>query len=136
MKSNIIKILEQWKNEKIQLNPAASLDLIVEVEIATGFIFPEEFKELYQQVNGFSDGDWRENMFSVWPLERILKEYNGSDDSDFIGFSDFLINSHNIGFLKTQGGVFKKYGINEYTYVSDSFIESVKLINSDADLIY
>lgn len=60
-------------NENIKLNPAASSDLIAEVEIATGFTFPEEFKELYSLANGFSDFDWRKNMFSVWPLERILK---------------------------------------------------------------
>lgn len=136
MKSNISEILQQWKDEKIKLNPAASPDLIARVEIATGFAFPEEFKELYTQANGFSDFGWRENMFSIWPLERILEEYNCSDDRDFIGFSDFLINSHNIGFLKTQCGVFKNYGISEYIAVSVSFTEAIKLINSDSELIY
>lgn len=136
MKSSIIDILQQWRNEKIKLNSAASPNLIAEVEIELGFSFPEEFKELYTHVNGFSDFDWRENMFSIWPLERILEEYRSSDDKDFIGFSDFLINSHNIGFLKTQRGVFKKYGTSEYIPVSDSFIESIKLINSNFDLIY
>ncbi|RFS20099.1 SMI1/KNR4 family protein [Chitinophaga silvatica] len=136
MKNTIIEILQQWQNEKIKLNPPASHDLIAKVEIEIGFSFPEEFEELYKQTNGFTDFNWRENMFSIWPLERILDEYNSSNDKDFIGFSDFLINSHNIGFLKSQPGVFKKYVINEYTLVSESFIESIKLINSNSDLIY
>jgi SMI1 / KNR4 family (SUKH-1) len=136
MKNSIIDILQQWREERIKLNPAASSGLITEVETAMGFSFPEEFKELYTQVNGFSDYDWRENMFSIWPLERILEEYNGSDDKNFIAFSDFLINSHNIGFVRSQSAVFKKYGYTEYIFVSHSFIESVKLINANSDLIY
>ncbi|RFS20097.1 hypothetical protein DVR12_20485 [Chitinophaga silvatica] len=136
MKSTIIEILQQWQNEKIKLNPAASSELITRVEIEIGFSFPEEFEELYKQANGFTDFDWRENMFSIWPLERIFYEYNSSNDKDFIGFSDFLINSHNIGFLKSQPGVFKNYATNENIFVSESFIESIKLINSNSDLIY
>jgi hypothetical protein len=136
MESSITEILQQWKNEKIKLNRGASPDLIAKAEAATGFTFPEEFKELYKEVNGFSDLDWRENMFSVWPLERILEEYNDSDDKDFVGFSDFLINSHNIGFLKTQPGVFKKYQTNDYIYISPSFTESIRFINSNSDIIY
>jgi len=132
----IEEILTQWENEKISRNPGAPPDSIAAVENIIGFKFPEEFKELYSQVNGFPDNDWRENMFSVWPLERILEEYNSSEDKYFVGFADFLINSHNIGFLKNQAGVFKTYRINEYFLISNSFIDSIKLINTNADLIY
>ncbi|WP_143307491.1 SMI1/KNR4 family protein [Chitinophaga vietnamensis] len=136
MKNGIIDIWQQWRTEKIKLNPAASPDLIAEIEIAIGFSFPEEFKELYAQVNGFADFDWRENLFSIWPLERILEEYESSADKGFVGFSDYLINSHSLGFLKSQSGVFKNYGTGKYIPVSASFTESIKLINSNSDLIY
>jgi len=132
----IEEILTQWANEKISRNPGVPSNSIIELENIIGFKFPEEFKELYSQVNGFADNDWRENMFSVWPLERIAEEYSCSEDKNFIGFADFLINSHNIGFLKTQAGVFKTYSINEYFLISNSFISSIKLINANADLIY
>lgn len=132
----IEEILIQWENEKINRNPGAPSNSIIELENIIGFKFPEGFKELYSQVNGFADNDWRENMFSIWPLERILEEYSSSEDKNFIGFADFLINSHNIGFLKTQAGIFKKYRINEYFLISDSFIDSIKLINTNSDSIY
>lgn len=132
----IEEILTQWENEKISQNPGVTSDLIAAIENIIGFKFPKEFKELYSQINGFANNDWRENMFSIWPLERILEEYSSSEDKNFVGFADFLINSHNIGFLKTQAGVFKTYRINEYFLISNSFIDAIKLINTNADLIY
>lgn len=136
MENSIIEICRQWKHEKIQLNPGASPDLISEVEASIGFTFPAGFKELYIEVNGFSDYDWRENMFSIWSVERILEEYINCDDSSFIGFSDYLIHSHAIGFVKTQPGVFKRYGGDEYLFVAASFLDAIKLINANSALIY
>ncbi|WP_209859217.1 SMI1/KNR4 family protein [Chitinophaga sp. OAE865] len=52
------------------------------------------------------------------------------------GFADFLIYSHTIGFVKTQPGVFKKYGGGEYFFIAVSFLDAVKLINANSDLIY
>ncbi|HEY8957364.1 SMI1/KNR4 family protein, partial [Chitinophaga sp.] len=114
----------------------AAPDLISAVEASIGFTFPAGFKELYTEVNGFPDGDWRENMFSIWPLEKILEEYSGSTDHEFIGFSDFLIHSHDIGFVKTQPGVFKRYGGEEYVFIAASFLDAIALINTNSDLIY
>ncbi|WP_142688177.1 SMI1/KNR4 family protein [Chitinophaga polysaccharea] len=136
MENSIIEICRQWKHEKIRLNPGASPDLISAVEASIGFGFPAGFRKLYMEINGFADCDWRENMFSIWPLERILEEYISSDDSSFIGFSDFLIHSHTIGFVKSQPGVFKKYGGGEYFFIAVSFLDAVKLINANSDLIY
>jgi hypothetical protein len=136
MGNSIIEICRQWRHEKIQLNPGASPDLISEVEASIGFTFPAGFKELYIEVNGFSDCDWRENMFSIWPVEKILEEYRGRTDHEFIGFSDFLIHSHDIGFLKSQPGVFKTYDGETYVFVAASFLDAVKLINADSALIY
>ena len=136
MENSIIEICRQWKQEKIQLNPGAAPDLISAVENSIGFTFPAGFRELYTEINGFPDGDWRENMFSIWPLEKILEEYISCDDNNFIGFSDFLIHCHAIGFLKTQPGVFKRYGGEEYFFIAASFLDAIALINTNSDLIY
>ena len=117
------------------MNPGASPDLISDVEAGIGFTFPAGFRELYTGVNGFADYDWRENMFSIWPLERILEEYISCNDSSFIGFSDFLIHSHAIGFVKTQPGVFKKYGGEENFFSATSFLDGAKLKNPKSGLI-
>lgn len=137
MKIEVIEeILQQWETEKIEQNTGASTDSLIALEHSIGFLFPEDFKALYSHVNGFKDYEWKVNMFSVWSLERILNEYNDCDDKNFIGFSDFLINSHHIGFHKTQAGIFKSYSANEYTWISDSFLHAIQLINTNADLIF
>ncbi|HKC35311.1 MAG TPA: SMI1/KNR4 family protein, partial [Chitinophagaceae bacterium] len=96
----VTKALLQWKSEGIELNPPSIPALIKQAEEKLSFIFPDSFKCLYLMVDGFKDNDWRENMFSIWPIERILYEYNKRGDKAFVGFSDFLLNSHALGFYK------------------------------------
>lgn len=127
-------IISQWKLEKIELNPPASGETISEAEKIINFIFPSEFRNLYLKVNGFKNWDWRANMFSIWPIERIVDEYNQGKAKDFVGFSDYLINSYQIGFFKGRIGIYKSY--DEFNPIAHSFDEAILLINSDADLIY
>ena len=76
-------------------------------------------------------------MIEIWSLERIENGFGRYPD--FIGFSDYLINSHVYGFLKNQQGVFKNYdsadsGIPEK--IADTFEEAIDLINSNSNLLY
>ncbi|HWK06589.1 MAG TPA: SMI1/KNR4 family protein [Puia sp.] len=123
-----------WKSQNIQLENGASEIAIAESENIIGIKFPLSFIELYKVVNGFKDYDWDANMFSIWPLQRIIKEYTASKDKTFIGFCDFLINSHCIGFLKNANGVFKD--IDPSLAIASTFEEAIELINSNSDLIY
>ena len=97
--------------------------------------------------DGFKEWDWRPNMFSIWPLQRIIDEYleqrsksattlpyRQEQSENFVGFCDYLINSHQIGFLKDRIGVYKSY--DEFNPIAESFREILLLINKDADLIY
>jgi len=137
MKSWVNEVVAKWKSEGVKINSAASIDEITLAETSLGFKFPEDFKELYLQINGFKDLDWQEHMFYFWPLERIVKEFTDSPDKNFIGFCDFLIASHYIGFKKTQTGIFKMYWkLAELTSIAQTFEEVVAMINSSADLIY
>ena len=74
-------------------------------------------------------------MFSIWPLARIVEEYNRESDKTFIVFADYLINAHHIGFVKGKNGIFKNYGTTP-ELIADSFSEVISLINSDADILY
>lgn len=128
-------VIQQWRSEGIEINQSATPETISNAELILGFTFPDDFKELYLQVNGFANWDWRPNMFSIWPIERILKEYGEESNKNHVGFSDFLINSHQIGFIKGREGVFVLYG--EYPdKIADTFLEAIHLINSDSDKIY
>jgi hypothetical protein len=73
-------------------------------------------------------------MFSFWPLEKIIDEYKASDDKSFIGFCDFLINSHSIGFIKDDFAIYKSY--ERQCPIAATFKEAVLLINKSSDRIY
>jgi hypothetical protein len=133
-KTWIENIIQQWQIEKLELNQGASIEIIIIAEKAIDFIFPEQFKELYLKVNGFKNNDWRTNMFSIWPIDRIIEEYNSSMDKNFVGFSDYLINSHQIGFTKNKKGIFKYH--DKPDFIAETFEKGIQLINMDSELIY
>jgi len=80
------KIIAIWTIDKIKLSPPATIDKINATEESLIFQFPSDFKELYLKLDGFVDWDWTKNMFSIWPLERIVEEYNREPDKTFIVF--------------------------------------------------
>jgi hypothetical protein len=107
---------------------------VQKTEALIGIRFPESFIGLYSKANGFADWDMNRNMFSVWPLKRIEEEYAINRDKNFVGFCDYLINSHSIGFRKTSAGIFKDY--DEFNPITSTFEQGIELLNSDSDLIY
>jgi hypothetical protein len=123
-----------WTNSGIKLQQGLSLNTIMDFEEQLNFQFPQDFKELYQKVNGFEDFEWNKQMFSLWSLNRILKEYQEDDDDNYVGLCDYLISSHSIGFFKTEEGVFKSY--DQTNPIAKTFKESIDLINSNLDLLY
>ena len=123
-----------WTSNGIKLQNGISIDKISDFEKLLDFKFPQDFIELYSKANGFEDFDWNENMFSLWSLDRILKEYQEDGHINYIGFCDFLINSHSIGFFKTDNGIFKSY--DQTQAIGNTFKEGIELINSKSDLIY
>ena len=129
----IDKAIAVWRGQQIELLPGATIHRISEVEGVIGFKFPADFVNFYLRVNGFKDFGWNNDMFSMWPLGRIIEEYE-EIDNDFVPFCDFLINSHQIGFVKSQSGVFKSYDRSKP--IANSFKEAIELINSNSDLIY
>lgn len=128
-------IKEIWTNEKIKLSPPATPESITATEEIIHFRFPGDCKEFYLKLDGFADWDWTKNMFSIWPLARIVEEYHNEDDKSFIVFADFLINSHHIGFVKGKDGVFKNIG-ETHELIADTFSEAITLIHLDADILY
>ena len=128
------KVIEDWKRSKTKMNPGLSLPEILSVESILKFKLPTDFIELYQKVNGFRDLDWNEHMFSFWPLERIIAEYKDNGEDGFVGFCDFLINSHSIGFLKNDLTICKSY--DQQQPIATTFREAVIMINNSSDSIY
>ncbi len=131
----IDKIKEKWASENIKLNSPATSESIKAAEKIIDFQFPDDCKEFYLKLDGFADWDWTKNMFSIWPLAKILEEYHNENDKSFIVFADYLINAHHIGFVKGKNGVFKN-STETHELIADTFSEVILLINSDADILY
>ncbi|GAB3194025.1 cell wall assembly regulator SMI1 [Pontibacter aydingkolensis] len=128
------KTIEQWEIDGVELNVGASLEAIKNAERVLNFIFPLQFQQLYVKANGFNNLDWIENVFSIWPIERMLEEFNESTNKDFIGFADYSMNVHQIGFVRGKEGVYK-YCDNPVQF-ANTFEEAISLINSDDETIY
>ena len=126
--------ISHWISSGIKLQKGISIEKIQEFEKILGFQFPQDFIDLYSKVNGFEDFDWNESMFSLWSLERILKEYQESAEPNFIAFCDYLIVSHRIGFSKINAEIFKDYNLDKS--ISATFKESIELITKNSNLIY
>ena len=130
---NVENILLQWRSDGVELNDPAEKETIEAAEKVIGFVFPQDFKNFYLKADGFKDWDCEANMFSIWPIERIVTEYQQSKTKSFVGFCDYLINCHQIGFFKGRAGIYKSY--DEFNSIARSFEEVLRLINSDSNLI-
>ena len=136
MEDWIQEVVSKWKTDGVKINTGASLADIEATERTLDFKFPDDFKDFYLEINGFKDFYMEKHMFTFWPLEVIVKEYNDSSNKDYIGFCDYLIASHSIGFKKDQQGVYIIYGYEGITPIDQAFEEVVAMINSDSQLIY
>jgi len=129
----ILATIQQWHKEGIELNPPSTSKLIEQAEQMLGFSFPDDFKQLYLVADGFKDNDWRANMITIWPIPRILEEYDRRN-RQFIGFSDYLINCWAFGFIKDKGGIYRD--VDYSSKICESFRDCIKLINEDSPLLY
>ena len=130
----ITEALSSWTASKTKLQPGISINKIREAEKALQFTFPQDFIDLYTLLNGFEAGDWNDHMFSLWPLEQILEEHANEDSVDYIGFCDFLVFSHTIGFSKITGHICQ----NNHSSISitDSFQQCIWMINNGDKAVY
>jgi hypothetical protein len=129
-----VEVLRDWKARGIETNPPSTILSITEVEEKVSFKFSGDFRELYSVVNGFKNHYWLPNMFSIWPLERIVEEFEQRQHKNFVGFADYLINSHAIGFYKDRKGIYKDVDTN--LLISETFKNCIELINTDSEKIF
>jgi hypothetical protein len=141
MESWAQRVVAKWATEGVKINENTTTDAIESTEVILDFKFPENFKELYLEMNGFKGLAWQKHMFHFWSLEKIIEEHKESEAKNFIGFCDFLLGSNFIGFNKNSKGVFKKYSemysdLEDGEFIANSFEEVVGMINSSDDPIY
>lgn len=124
--------LKRCSQSGAEINSPAKAATIKAVEEKLHYKFPTDFIDFYKQANGFVEWDFIGNMFSIWSLEKIAKEYDESDD--FIAFCDHCIDLYRIGYLKSEVGVFKDF--DDEKPIAKTFRETLELINSNSHLLY
>lgn len=127
----IPQIIQVWQSQGVQLQTGATVEAIAAVEQQIGFVFPESFKEFYKLANRFANRGWTPELFHIWPIEEIGSEWELSQEKEFIPSCDFLINFHQIGFLKNKLGLYKRYK-DKAALVCADFAQLLRLIVADA----
>lgn len=112
---NFDSIIQQFHTQGIRLEAGSTPGVLARLERRCQFTFPSSFTQFYLQANGFADEAWTADMFSLWSLEKIEVEYEErrvrfGATATFIPFGDYLIQSHLLGFLPNQLGIYKLHG--------------------------
>ncbi|WP_158828539.1 SMI1/KNR4 family protein [Mucilaginibacter lacusdianchii] len=130
-------ILNQWRQEGVELNPPAALASIEKAQSIINFNFPDDFKLLYSVVDGFKDFEWRNSMISLWSLDKIIGNYD--ETTDYIVISDFFISVCQYGFDKDSKEIYKTYSHSQKgpaEIIAQSFQGFLKLINCDSATLF
>jgi SMI1 / KNR4 family (SUKH-1) len=120
--------IKYWKLDKIDLLLGADLSSISSLEKEVGVKLPTDFIEFYMIVNGFKNLSVNNNLFCIWPIEKIKEDYLVSNNKNFIAFCDYMIASQTIGLSKISDGVFNDFDIEKP--VANTFKEFINFINS------
>jgi hypothetical protein len=120
--------IKHWESDKTELSSGADLDSIIFLEKEVRIKLPADFAEFYRSVNGFESLCVNSNLFYLWSIEKILANYKNSEKKNFIGFCDYMIASHTIGFFKNLEGVYNEFDLE--IPITTSFKEFIKFINS------
>ena len=119
--------IKYWEAENTILPPGSDLNSITSLEKELGIKLPADFIEFYLIVNGFKNLSVNNNLFCIWPIEKIKEDYLVSDNKNFLAFCDYMIASHTIGLSKNSDGVFNDFDLEKP--IVASFKEFIYFIN-------
>lgn len=89
------KTLELWKTQGVRLNPGASREELTRLQGLVGGPIPGVLIQLYSAANGMVDDEADRWHFSMWSIERILREHDVREEDGvrWLAFADFLVYS-------------------------------------------
>lgn len=87
----------QWQVEPVSLLAPQDIAEVRRALAELGKLATEDMVELYSTTGGMAEGEMDSNCFSLWPLERVLREHRMAKSAD-VQFADFLIDSHRYAF--------------------------------------
>ncbi|HET7597407.1 MAG TPA: SMI1/KNR4 family protein [Burkholderiales bacterium] len=102
--SSIDRMVEQWREERVPLNPGASAMQLESLERLMGVALPPDVLNFYSAVNGMHDYQHDARMVSMWSIERAVRERNTQEGEDEwgpfqdIAFADVIFSAWHLRF--------------------------------------
>jgi hypothetical protein len=123
------QVITSWKTHGVACNPGVSDTILLGFEQALAFSCDPAFAAYLRQVNGFTDFDWDEAMFSFWSTERIAQEAAHGHPAELLCFADHCINLGSFGFRRRNDPkIYLHYQHQEgIEAVADSFHDFLKI---------
>ncbi|MBI4194198.1 MAG: SMI1/KNR4 family protein [Betaproteobacteria bacterium] len=110
--TSIDRILARWREERVPLNPAATIMQLESLERFLGMPLPADLRGFYAAANGMEDYRHDSRMICMWSIERIVRErdiHEGEDEwGPFrdIAFSDVIFYAWHFRFrVRSEGRV-------------------------------
>jgi hypothetical protein len=134
------EMVSRWQAQGVELNSGTTEDELELFEKRCGLSLPLDFRCLYSVVNGMSDLDMDDYLFSLWPLQRIVAEealhkHSFNRKVREIPFGDFLIDSHRYLLVIDESGgstVWVQWGEK----LSDSFSDFINSYLKDPNTLH
>ena len=123
------QVITSWETQGVACNPGVSDANLFAFEQAMAFSCDPVFAAYLRRVNGFTDFDWDEVLFSFWSTERIAQEATDGHPAELLCFADHCINLGSFGFRRRNDSkIYLHYQHQEgFEAVADSFHDFLKI---------
>lgn len=131
-------LVARWASEDAEPAPPLEASQVRELLQTLTVEVPEDAVALYCETGGMKDGWMDNNLFSLWPLDKVIAEAQFAPDKR-VEFGDFLIDSHrySLAFTESKSEVWinaHSGDPNDDYRIFDSLTEFfVKYANSSSD---
>ena len=134
------RLIEQWRNQNVPLNPGATEQELSDLEKRFGLTLPEDFRYFYSLVNGMPDCEVDDHLFNLWPLSKISEsitkgeiDRTGNSNKTEIVFGDFLIDSYRFLLTLSEEGNYVRTEMSVNEKLGGSFAHFIERYLSEAD---
>jgi hypothetical protein len=102
LRAAIQTLVARWTRENTEHTPPLGSSRVKELLQALTDEAPEDAIALYCETGGMAEGGMDNNLFSLWPLEKVIAEAQSAPGKR-VEFGDFLIDSHRYSLAFTEG---------------------------------
>jgi hypothetical protein len=102
LRAAIQTVVARWTGENTEHTPPLASSRVKELLQTLTDEAPEDAIALYCETGGVVEGHMDNNLFSLWPLEKVIAEARAMPGKR-IDFGDFLIDSHRYSLAFTEG---------------------------------